>query len=471
MAMGRREDGRQTPLWIAGTDLPEGPGHPFYKRLNKVLSQHEFDRFVEGLCRGFYARKMGRPSIPPGVYFRMLMVGYFEGIDSERGIAWRCADSLSLKAFLGYALQDAPPDHSTISRTRRLISVEAHQEVFAWILGVLADQDLLEGKTLGVDATTLEANAAMRSVVHRRTCESYREFLTRLAKASGIETPTLQDLKRIDKGRKGKGSNEDWEHPHDPDAQITKMKDGRTHMGHKAEHAVDMDTGAVVAVTVQDPNKGDTRTVGETLSEAIQNLEQVAQEHEGKAPAAQEVVADKGYHSNDVLRDLEELGLRTYVSEPERGRRRWEGKHRERDAVYGNRWRIRGERGKRLMRRRGEVLERPFAHLFGTGRMRRAHLRRRGNILKRLLIHSGALNLGLVMRKLMGAGTPRGLEALALASFFTPLALMRAVFAGLARFLLSLRADSSSRAPFGCASSPPCPGSERLRDSTSNTGC
>ncbi len=411
MAMGRRKGEQQGAVWIAGTDLPSGPGHPFYKRLSKVLAEHGFDRFTEELCQPFYAQKMGRPSIPPGVYFRMLMVGYFEGLDSERGIAWRCADSLSLREFLGCALDESTPDHSSVSRTRRLISLETHQEVFGWILGVLAEQDLLEGKTLGVDATTLEANAALRSIVRRGTGESYREFLTHLAKASGIETPTLDDLKRIDKDRKGKGSNEDWEHPHDPDARVAKMKDGRTHMAHKAEHAVDMDTQAIVAVTVQGADKGDTETLGHTLSEAAQNLEQVGEEHQDKVQPAQEVVADKGYHSNDVLRGLTDLGVRSYVSEPDRGRRRWKGKEAQRHAVYGNRRRIRGERGRRLMRRRGEFLERSFAHVYGTGGMRRTHLRGRGNILKRVLIHSAAFNLGLVMRKLMGAGTPRGVAA------------------------------------------------------------
>ena len=402
MAMGRREGARQDPLWVTWKDMPKGPGHPFYKRLNKILAAHGFDRFTEELCQPLYAEKMGRPSIPPGVYFRMLMVGYFEGIDSERGIAWRCADSLSLREFLGYALDESPPDHSSVSRTRRLISLETHQEVFGWILGVLAEEDLLEGKTLGVDATTLEANAALRSIVRRGTGESYREFLTALAKASGIETPTLSDLKRIDKDRKGKGSNDEWEHPHDPDARITKMKDGRTHMAHKAEHAVDMDTQAIVAVTVQGADQGDTETLGETLSEAAQNLEQVDEEHEDKVQPAQELVADKGYHSNDVLRDLGELEIRTYVSEPDRGRRRWKGKEAERHAVYGNRRRI-----------RGEFLERSFAHVYETGGMRRTHLRGRANILKRVLIHSAAFNLGLVMRKLMGAGTPRGIAAAA----------------------------------------------------------
>ena len=350
MAMGNREGERQEPLWVAGKDLPKAPGHPFYRRLNQVLDKGRFDRFVEALCRQYYAEVMGRPSIPPGVYFRMLLVGYFEGIDSERGIAWRCADSLCLREFLGYALDKPTPEHSSVSRTRRLISLEAHQEVFGWVLKVLSEEDLLKGKTIGIDATTLEANAALRSIVRRESGESYQEFLTALAKASGIETPTRQDLARIDRDRKGKGSNKDWEHPHDPDARIAKMKDGRTRMVHKAEHAVDMQTGAIVAVTVQPADRGDA-------AQAAQPCEQAGQRDGGPGPPERlsEMVADKGCHSNDTLRDMAEIEVRTYVSEPDRGRRRWKGKSEEKAAVYANRRRIRGRRGKELLRGAGRV--------------------------------------------------------------------------------------------------------------------
>jgi len=410
MAMGRRKTEHQEVLWVAASQLPQPPGHPFYRRLNGVLAKVGFDRFAEEVCAQYYAQVMGRPSIPPGVYFRMLMVGYFEGIDSERGIAWRCGDSRGLTQFLGYAQTQETPDHSTVSRTRRLIALETHHEVFGWVLKVLAEKGLLEGKTLGVDATTLEANAALRSIVRRDTKESYEEFLRRLAKASGIQTPTRHDLARLDRKRKAKASNRHWEHPHDPDARIAKMKDGRTRMAHKAEHAVDMDTGAVVAVRVQAADKGDTETMLETVAEAAQNLAEV---RAGASDAAEElkideVVADKGYHSNDTMRDLAEMEVRSYVSEPERGRRVWEDKEEERAAVYANRRRIRGRRGRELLRRRGEFLERSFAHAYDTGGMRRTHLRAHPNILKRALIHVAALNLGLVMRAVMGVGTPRG---------------------------------------------------------------
>ena len=419
--MGKRKRKlRQQSMWIATQELPRSASHPFYKRLNRILEQTGFDEYVEQLCESFYAPTMGRPSLAPGMYFRLLMLGYFEGIDSERGIAWRAADSLSVREFLGLELDEAPPDHSTISRTRRLIDVETHRAVFSWILDRLATAGLVKGETLGVDATTLEANAALRSIVRRDTGEGYEAFLTRLAKASGIATPTREDLARLDRKRPKKGSNEDWTHPHDPDARITKMKDGRTHLAHKAEHAVDLNTGAVVAVTIQPADKGDTETVKETLMEAAENVEKA----KPRTDVVKELVADKGYHSNALLEDLAILGVRTYLSEPARGRRKWKGKYGARDAVYGNRRRIRGARGRRLLRQRGERLERPFAHAYETGGLRRVYLRGHSNILKRVLIHTAALNLGLLMRLLVGVGTPRSLQG-RLWALFTRLVLLR----------------------------------------------
>jgi transposase len=411
MAMGRRKARARTPgLWIATNELPQTGGHPFYQRLNQVLDTHGFDEFVEAQCAAFYADTVGRPSLTPGTYFRLLLIGYFEGIDSERGIAWRTADSLALRGFLGLGLEETPPEHSTISRTRRLIDLETHRAVFTWILQVLATADLIKGKTIGIDATTLEANAALRSIVRRDSGETYHDFLTRLAHASGIETPTRADLARLDRKRPKKGRNKDWRHPHDPDARITKMKDGRTHLAHKAEHAVDMETGAIVGVTVQGADQGDTTTIAETVTTAAEALEAVAAVTDDETTVIDEVVADKGYHSNQVLVDLAALDLRTYIAEPDRGRRNWRRKAAARDAVYANRRRIRGTRGRALQRRRSEHLERPNAHLYETGAMRRTHLRGHANILKRLLVHIGGFNLGLLMRTLVGVGTPRGLQ-------------------------------------------------------------
>jgi transposase len=416
MAMGQRKRERQEAFWVPTSELPQTSGHPFYERLNRILDGQGFDRFVEERCRKFYADQMGRPSLPPAIYFRMLLVGYFEGIDSERGIAWRVADSMALRRFLGYGLTEQTTDHSTLSRNRRLIDLETHEEVFVWVLQVLARARLLDGKTLGIDATTLEANAALRSIVRKDTGDRYQEFLTQLAQASGIETPTREDLARIDKNRQRKGSNDDWEHPHDPDAKITKMKDGRTHLAHKAEHAVDLKTGAVVAVTVQPANRGDTTSLTETIAQADENLVGVMADETAcdnlNEQVLCEAVMDKGYHSNAVLKDLRDGDVRTYISEPDRGRRNWVGREEARDAVYANRRRIRGGRGQKLRKRRAEYTERTFAHCYDTGGMRRTHLREHPNILKRLLIHVAGFNLGLVMRSLFGVGTARGLQGL-----------------------------------------------------------
>jgi transposase len=404
MAMGTRED-EQPPLWIATSDLPMSPGHPFYTRLNAVLEAAGFDAFVEGECRRFYAAVMGRPGLAPGRYFRLLLVGYFEGLGSERGIAWRAADSLALRRFLHLGLEDATPDHSTISRTRRLIDVETHRAVFTWVQTQLVAHGLLRGQTLALDATTLEANAAMRSIVRRDTGETYQAYLTQLAEASGITTPTREALARFDRRRKKKSANADWTHPHDPDAKITKMKDGRTHLAHKAEHAVDVESGAIVAVTVQGADVGDTTSVLDTVVDAAAQLERAGAPH-----GLDEMIADKGYHSNRTLIDLDALAVRTYIAEPDRGRRRWRDLPEAQALVYANRRRLRGARGGRLRRRRAEYVERSFAHLYETGAMRRTHLRGHQNILKRLLVHAGAFNLGLILRQLTGWGTPRGLR-------------------------------------------------------------
>jgi len=418
MGMGtRRRRQRQEQMWIAHQELAKGPAHPFYQRVNELLEEKKFDEFAEKECAKFYAEKNGRPSLTPGIYFRLLLVGYFEGIDSERGIAWRAADSLGLRKFLGISIDEQTPDHSTISRTRRLMDVETHRKVFFWILEVLRDRGLVKGKTVGIDATTLEANAAMRSIVRRDTGESYEEFLEGLARESGIETPTREDLARLDRTRKNKASNADWVNPHDGDARITKMKDGRTHLAHKAEHAVDFQSGAVLAVTLQGADQGDTATVRETLAQAGENVaDLIATEEPSSKPKAhlkgiEEVVGDKGYHSGEILATLQSVEVRTYISEKKQpGRRHWEGKSEQQQATYANRRRIQGAYGKQLLRKRGELLERSFAHCYDTGGMRRTHLRGHANILKRLLIHVGAFNLSLIFRSLLGSGTPRELS-------------------------------------------------------------
>ena len=376
-------------MWVATSDLPRSAAHPFYTRLNQILDEHNFDGYVEELCRRFYADE-GRPGLPPARYFRLLLIGYFEGLDAERAIAWRAADSFALRDFRGVVLPETPPDHSTISRTRRLIDVETHEAVFTWILQRLADVALVKGKTVGIDATTLEANAALRSIVRRDTGESYRDFLTKLAQASGIETPTRADVARIDRKRKKKGSNDDWTHPHDPDAKITKMKDGRTHLAHKAEHVVDLETGAIVSVTVQDADDGDTTTSVETLIEAAEQVETVRPDGKG----LEEVVGDKGYQANAptiAVHGVARLRVLVPVSSATIGVQR---------CSCGRR-RLRGRRA--------------TDYCYETGGMRRVYLRGHTNIRKRLLIHTGGFNLGLLMRTLLGVGTPRSLQGRAAA--------------------------------------------------------
>jgi transposase len=424
MAMGKKGE-QQDELFVPYSQM-RSAGHPFYRALDGVLREHGFDRYAETLCARFYHPVMGRPGLAPGNYFRSLLVGYFEGIDSERGIAWRLADSLSLRDFLGLPTDKAPPDHSTISRTRRLIDEETHEEIFAWVLGLLSKEDLLKGKTIGVDGTTLEANAALRSIVRRDDFRSYQQFLTDLATASGIPTPTREDLARIDRKRKKKGSNATWVNPHDPDAQITKMKDGSTHLSHKQEHAVDMESGAVVAVTLHGGAEGDTSTIEKTLDAADKNLKK-ARNLGDKAKTnekAEEAVGDKGYHSKAVMLALALADRRSYISEPQRPRQHWEDEIAERDAVYANRRRKKGARGQRLMKKRGELIERSFAHTLETGGMRRTHLRFHYNIAKRMLIHVAGFNLGLLMRKRFGVGTPRGLQGRSVAAIAGCLALL-----------------------------------------------
>jgi transposase/osmotically-inducible protein OsmY len=404
--MGRQGD-RQGDLMLTWSEMPRSPGHVFYDRLQQVLLDAGFDGFVEDACTAYYAKTMGAPSIPPGRYFRMHMVGYFEGIDSERGIEWRCSDSLSLREFLRLETSERVPDHSWMSKTRSRLPHEVHERVFGWVLALIAEHGLVRGERIGVDASTLEANAALRQIVRRDTGEGYREMLQRMAQASGIATPTAEDLIRLDRKRKGKKlSNEDWVSPADPEARIARMKDGTTHLAYKPEHAVDLDSGAVIAAEMHLADAGDTATLTDTLQAARRNLASLGAAPSSEAPA--ECVADKGYHSRAVLKDLDGSPWRSRIAEPQRKSfSRWHGDEEARRAVYNNRVRLRSEVGKQALRKRAEIVERSFAHVLDRGGMRRTWLRGRENIHKRYLIHVAGHNLGLLMRLLIGAGTPK----------------------------------------------------------------
>ena len=408
MSIGKQGESQGT-MWVAYDQLPKGQGHVFYDHLQRILCRGKFDVFAEKLCEPYYAKTMGRPSIPPGRYFRMLLVGYFEGLDSERGICWRCADSLSLREFLRLELSESVPDHSSLSRIRSRLPLEVHHEVFVHVLGLLAQTGLLQAKCLGIDASTMEANAALRNIVRRDTGEGYKAMLERLAKESSMPTTTLSELAAFDRKRKGKKvSNKDWQSPVDKDARIAKLKDGRTHLAHKAEHVVDLDSGAIVSARLHHADEGDTTTIHKTLKDARAKLKTVKKKAAPKYDQSAELVADKGYHSRNALKNLDSA-FRSRISVPKStGISRWHGDHDARRAVYNNRARVRSARGKAMLRRRGEFVKRSFAHSLDSGGMRRVHLRGSENIEKRYQIHVAGFNLGLLMRALFGVGTPKG---------------------------------------------------------------
>jgi transposase len=375
-----KKKAKQTSIWVETTQLQAHTQHPFYSRVNEILEKAKFDGYAERICRKYYAECMGRPSITPGTYFRCFFIGYFEGIDSERGIAYRVSDSLGLREFLGLSLEERTPDHSTLSKTRRLMNLGTHKAVFRWALKQLAEEGLLSGKNLGVDGTTLKAKAALRSIVRRDDGHNYDEHVAQLMQAEGVEEATPEQRQRFDRKRKKSLSNRDWVNPHDAEARITKMKDGRTHLAYKAEQVVDLDTGAVVALGIQPGDQGDSESMRETRSAAGMAIPTLAGTEarenamgpcEGvSATGVARVVGDKGYHSRDSVRALAEVGVRTVIREPERGPQHWGGQAAERQAVYANRRRLQSPTGKELLRRRGEYLERAGAHLYDRGGMR-----------------------------------------------------------------------------------------------------
>lgn len=406
MALGRRK-AKQQDLWVATTNLPPAPGHPFYQKLNQLLAEAGFDAYVEELCRPFYADQVGRPGIPPGTYFRMLFVGYFEGLDSQRGIAWRCSDSRSLQSFLGLLANEATPDHSSLTVIRQRLPEVVHDEVFAFVLRIAAAKELLRGQTVAVDATFLEANAAMKTIVRRDTGDDWKVYVRKLAKEAGIDNPSDEELRRFDQKRQGKKvSNEDWVSPSDPDSRIAKMKDGTTHLAYKAEHAVDLGSNLVLAAEVHAADQADSATLMDTVLSAQIHLERAE-----AGVAIQEVVADKGYHKAQTLSTCAAAGLRTYIPEAKRPRRSWTDKPAAWQRAYrANRRRVHGRRSKALQRRRSEYVERTFAHVCETGGARRSWLRGLVDVSKRYLMQGAAHNLGIVMRKLFGIGTPRSLQ-------------------------------------------------------------
>ena len=417
--MGKRRRETQESLFIATDRLPKAPGHPFYERLNQLLAEAGFDNWIENRCQQFYAaeRSAGRPSIPPGLYFRMLLVGYFEGIDSQRGIAWRCADSLGLRRFLGLSLEEASPDHSTLTNTRKRLPAEVFEEVFQFVLSIAALKGLLAGMTVGVDSTTLEANAAMKSIVRKDTGEDWRAYVVRLMREEGViepdQEPTDEEVRRYDKGRKNKRvSNDEWQSSTDRDSRIAKMKDGRTHLAYKAEHVVDLANELVLAAEIYPANRTDTDTLLDSVMQAKLNVDAANARAGLGEERIEEVAADKGYHAAATLELADTLNLRTYIPEPKRKHRsRWTDKPEEhRRAVVNNRRRTGREKSRKLQRLRSERVERSFAHTCETGGARRSWLRGFVDVTKRYLMTVAAHNLGRVLWKLFGVGKPRALQ-------------------------------------------------------------
>lgn len=413
MGMKRRNEQPQQELFVAADRLPQSAGHAYYDRLNKLLSEARFDHFVESLCEPYYAKnRIGRGSIPPGVYFRMLLVGYFEGLSSQRGIAWRCADSLSLRKFLGIALTESTPDHSSLTRIRDRLPLDVHSQVFQFVLKLAGQHGLIAGQSVGVDSTTLEANAAMKSIVRRDSGEGWKEYVIGLMKEHGAITPEQEpsdeEVRRFDQRRKKKVSNEEWESPTDPDSRITRMKDGRTHLAYKAEHVIDLESELIVAAEVYPADCSDHQSLCDSVMQAVEHRQQAGYQND-----ITEVVADKGYHNAEQLELLQALCLRTYIPQPQRAHKlRWANKPAShKAAVYGNRRRTGTSKNARLQRQRSERVERSFAHVCETGGARRSWLRGIEKVRKRLLVSALTRNLSLVMRKLIGIGTPRGLQA------------------------------------------------------------
>src|SRR3990172_5638620 len=319
MALGKRKREEQESGG-ATSDLPTSPGHPFYQKLNQLLAESGFDDYVEKRSAPYYAEAVGRPGIPPGVYFRMLFVGYFEGLSSQRAIAWRCSDSRSLQSFLGIPVTESTPEHSSLTVIRQRLPLSLHEEVFTQVLAIAQEKKLLKGKSVALDSTLIEAEAAMKTIVRRDNGDDWKDYLRKLATDAGMEDPTEEDLRKFDRNRPNKKvSNEEWVSSTDPDSRIAKMKDGRTHLAYKTEHAVDLESDLVVAAAVYGADESDTATLSQTVTMAQSHLMLAGSEVE-----VREAVADKGYHSTDNVAWCESMGIRTYLP--------------ERDSPHGRRW-------------------------------------------------------------------------------------------------------------------------------------
>jgi transposase len=409
--MFRRKDAaEQSSFWIATSDLPSTPVHSFYSKLDRAFVEMGFGDRVRELCQPFYAmdaRRGGRPGIDPEVYFKMLLIGFFEDLPSERGIAARCADSLSIRTFLHYELDENTPHHSSFTVIRQRLGPEVYEQVFGVVLQALNEKGLFKGRRLGIDASVIEANASLASLEHRLTGEAYAEYVKRLAEAAGVDPKDDAAVRRFDRKRPGrKTSNAEWQNPHDPDAKVGRTKRGATRMIYKAEHVVDLETGAIVDADVRPGDEHDTADLADRLLAAESRMIKALGDARD-TERMEMVVADKGYFKLEEIALLQGVGVQTVVSDPHVNRRLDKLTDEDRGALEGARSAVQSELGKQLTRDRAEKVERSFEHVLDCGGARRTTLRARENIRKRYLIQAACANLSLLMRHLIGVGTPK----------------------------------------------------------------
>ena len=413
-----KQKATQPEFWVATHQLPKSAKATFYSKLDETLESFGFAEKVRQICAPAYKQtNLGRPGIDPVVYLKMIMVGFFEDLPSERAIAARCADSIAIRRFLNYELDENTPDHSSLTIIRQRLGLEIYQKVFTLCLRALQEHGLLRGKHLGIDSSVMEANASLRALVNRNTAEQYWDYVKRLAAEQGIDPEDAAAVRKFDRQRPGKGSNQDWENPHDPDAKIGPRKHGGTDMIYKPETVVDLNTGAVVQAEVQPGDHTDHQGLATTILEAQQRINE-ARGEAADALTVETVTADKGYYAVEQLQALQHEEIKTVIADPVSNRRLDKLQPEQRQAVQAALRSTRSKYGKALLRRRGMHIERSFAHILDCGGMRRATLRGWENLNKRFKLATAFYNLSQLMRKLFGFGTPKQLAALARALFW-----------------------------------------------------
>jgi hypothetical protein len=407
----RERSAKQQELWIVAGELPPATPDQFYRRIDRTLARIGFAQDVWTICEPAYAdpSRGGRPGIDPVVYLKMLMVGFFENLPSERAIASRCADSLSIRGFLHYSLTEATPDHSSLSIIRQRLSTEQLGAIHGVLLRALHEHGLLRGRKLGIDSSVIEANASLRALEQRNTAESYWDYVRKLAAEAGVDPTDPKAVRRFDKQREGrKTSNQDWQNPHDPAAKVGRTKHGATDMLYKPEHVVDLESGAIVQVEVRAGDAGDNDArLAERVMSAVDTLSAVLPEMPLEK-LGEELCGDEGYFALGPIGELQACGVRTVISDPQAQRRnRAKASPEQRTVLRRAQRATTSASGKALLRKRGEHLERSFCHVLDHGGLRRTTLRGTENLQKRYVVGALTYNLSLLLRTLCGLGTPK----------------------------------------------------------------